>query len=86
MEATNRLQKFVGMDKPPTGVSVQSERAVAELDRSLEKPKPQPMVNLPEKGKTQKQVYTETFGEKAAKERAAKQEAHRKALMNRRMD
>jgi hypothetical protein len=86
MDTTNRLQKFIGMDKPPSGASTQSEIAIAELDRSEAKSKPQPMINLPEKGKTQQQVYTETFGEKAARERAAKQEAHRKALMNRRME
>lgn len=46
-------------------------------DNNKEEPKP---TNRENKGKTQKEVYKETFGESAAERRAAAQEEQRKKL------
>jgi len=45
------------------------------------KPTEEPKAKYEEKGKTQKEVFTETFGEEAAARRAKAQEEKRKELM-----
>lgn len=81
---SDNFKKFMGLDEESrgTGISPQSAAAIHKLDEDMkEKPKEEPKAQYTETGKTQKEVFTETFGEGAADRKAKAQEEKRKELM-----
>lgn len=83
MKLSSNLQEMLGME-PHSGISMQSAVGLRQLDKDLEGPKKEPpKPHTPEKGKTQKEVFKEVFGEDAAKRREEKQKKQLQELLKR---
>ena len=83
MKLSSNLQEMLGVE-PHSGISTQSAVAIKRLDKEMEGPKKEPpKPHTPEKGKTQKEVFKEVFGEDAAKRREERQKKQLQELLKR---
>lgn len=83
MNLSDNFKKFMGIEAH-SGISMQSAVGLRQLDKDLEGPKKEPpKPHTPEKGKTQKEVFKEVFGEDAAKRREERQKKQLQELLKR---
>ena len=82
MKLSTNLREMIGVE-PHSGISTQSATAIKQLDREQAPPQEKPIVHTPEKGKTQREVFKEVFGEEAAKRREDRQKKQLEDLKKR---
>lgn len=77
------IRQMLGVE-PHSGISMQSAAALRQLDKEMEGNKEAEPAAIEEKGKTQKEVFKEVFGEEAATRKKKQQEEEFKRLMQKR--